>query len=81
MALIIGESICRREFGGSIAQADLEVLLRAAKPTLGIPNKGEHLPKGTRLLKTYATSPQGAKRVVFLLEVAKGDLFLLFYRD
>jgi hypothetical protein len=38
------------------------------------------LPAGTRLLKAYATSLRGAKRVVYLLVLDGGDLFLLFYR-
>jgi hypothetical protein len=33
------------------------------------------------LLKAYATSPRGAKRVVYLLVLDGGDLFLLFYRS
>lgn len=81
MALVVGDSIRRLEFGGPIDTADRAVLLRAARVELATNVKGRGLPKGTRLLKAYATSPRGAKRIVFLLEVAKGDLFLLFYRD
>ena len=32
------------------------------------------------MLNAYATSPRGAKRVVYLLVLDGGDLFLLFYR-
>jgi hypothetical protein len=81
MALIIGHSILRQEFGASIPVDDLEVIQRSARIELTTSIKGKGLPKGTRLLKAYATSPSGAKRVVFLLEVEGGDLFLLFYRD
>lgn len=44
------------------------------------PIKGEGLPKGSRLLEVYATSPDGARRNVHLLAVADDTLFLLFYR-
>lgn len=81
MTLIIGNSIRRREFGDSIPNDDLEVIIRSAKAELTTPIKGGGIPKGTRLLKAYATSPKGARRIVFLMEVKGGDLFLLFYRD
>jgi hypothetical protein len=80
MALIIAESIRRKEFGGDIPAEDIEVLLRSARVALSTPIKGEGLPKGTRLLKAYATSARGPRRIVYLLAVAKEDLFLLFYR-
>jgi hypothetical protein len=81
MSLIIGERIRVQEFGGAIPDADMEVLLRSARVSLSRPIKGESLPKGTRLLKAYATSVNGPRRIVYLLEVAAGDLLLLFYRD
>ena len=81
MSLIIGNSILQQEFGTEIPDADRKVIVRAAKVDLTTAIKGEKLPKGTRLLKAYATSPKGARRIVFLLEVQAGDLFLLFYRD
>jgi len=82
MALIIAEGIRRREFGGDIPAEDIDVLLRSARIALSTPIKGEGLPKGTRLLKAYATSARGPRRIVYLLAVAvaKEDLFLLFYR-
>jgi len=81
MALIIGNSIRRREFGDNIPKDELEIIIRSAKVELTTPIKGEGIPKGTRLLKAYATSSKGARRIVFLMEVEGGDLFLLFYRD
>ncbi len=81
MALIIGDSIRQLEFGEAISDSDRNVLVRAARIDLTTPIKGEGLPKGTKLLKAYATSPAGAKRIVFMLAVKEGDLFLLFYRD
>ena len=60
-----------------------QVLLLKNSVFLGVNSaiKGEGIPKGTRLLKAYATSTRGPRRIVFLLEVGGGDLFLLFYRD
>ncbi|MGK0456339.1 MAG: hypothetical protein ACJAUA_000638 [Zhongshania aliphaticivorans] len=81
MALIIGNSIRKKEFGEIIPNDDLEIIIRSAKVELATPIKGEGIPKGTRLLKAYATSSKGARRIVFLVEVEEGDLFLLFYRD
>jgi hypothetical protein len=80
MALIVTESIARKEFGGDIPADDVEVLRRSARVALTTPLKGEGLPKGTRLLKAYATSARGPRRIVFLLAVEEDDLFLLFYR-
>ena len=81
MALIIGNSIRRKEFGEIIPDDDLAIIVRSTKVRLTTPIKGESIPKGTRLLKAYATSSKGARRIVFLMEVEGGDLFLLFYRD
>ena len=81
MSLIIGDSIRQKEFGTDIPLPDREVIIRSARVDLTTAIKGDQLPKGTRLLKAYATSPNGARRIVFLLEVEEGDLFLLFYRN
>ncbi|MGB0258054.1 MAG: hypothetical protein ACPGES_05320 [Coraliomargarita sp.] len=80
MALIIGARILKREFGDAIPEKDLQVLLRSARVALTTPIRREGLPSGTRLLKAYATSSQGPKRIFYLLEVSGGDLLLLFYR-
>jgi hypothetical protein len=81
MSLIIGHSIRKKEFGGKIPEADFKAITKSAKIGLATPIKGAGLPRATRLLKSYATSPQGARRIAFLMEVEGGDLFLLFYRD
>lgn len=81
MALIIGSSIRRKEFGEVIPEDDLEIIVRSTKVELTTPIKGKGIPQGTRLLKAHATSSKGARRIVFLLEVEGGDMFLLFYRD
>jgi hypothetical protein len=81
MSLIIGDSIRQNELGTEIPEPDREVIIRSARVDLTTAIKGDQLPKGSRLLKAYPTSPNGARRIVFLLEVEGGDLFLLFYRN
>ena len=56
------------------------MLRRAARIPLAEIIKGEDLPAKTRLLKAYATSSAGPRRIVWLLQVAEGDLFFLFCR-
>jgi hypothetical protein len=82
MRLILSQSICEAEFGStSVPAVHIETLKRSRKIELAAPIKGEALPKGSRLLKVYATTPEGARRIVHLLAVASDTLFLLFYRD
>jgi hypothetical protein len=81
MAIVISQRIRSREFGPSISAQEREVLIGAARVALATPIAGKGLPKGTRLLKAYATSPGGPRRIVYLLAVGEGDLFLLFYRS
>ena len=80
MALYIAERIRKREFGREISAADKESLLAGARVCLGASIAGHGLPKGTRLLKAYATTKQGPRRILYLLVVQEKDLFVLFYR-
>jgi hypothetical protein len=79
--VFISKQIRKREFGRSISAADLAVIARTARVSLGTPISGKGLPDGTRLIKAYGTSATGPKGVVYLLVVEEQDLFLLFYRD
>ncbi len=81
MPLIISRQIRKREFGVTIPVNAKEVLLRSARVVLTTPISSKGLPAGTRLLKAYATSSKGPRRIVYLLSVDDGALFLLFYRD
>lgn len=82
MRLVLTKSICEVEFGeASVPELHVEPLKRSCACELALPIKGEGLPKGSRLLKVYATSPEGARRIVHLLVVDDDTLFLLFYRD
>lgn len=82
MKVVISDSIQKKEFRqGKIPERDLEVILRGYSEGIYIPIKGESLPKGSRLVKLYVTTIQGAHRVVFLVDVETGTGFFLFYRS
>lgn len=82
MSLVIAKAICRREFGADRVPGQwVEVLRRSMAIDLATVIKGSGLPPATKLLKIYATSPEGARRIVHLLSVEDGTLFLLFFRD
>jgi len=80
VSLFITERIRKREFGQGISAADKESLLEGARVCLGASIAGHGLPKGTRLLKAYATTKQGPRRILYLFVVQEKDLFVLFYR-
>jgi hypothetical protein len=82
MSLVIAKAICRREFGvDTVPEQFVEVLRRSTAIDLASAIKGSGLPPATKLLKIYATSAEGARRIVHLLSVEDGTLFLLFFRD
>ncbi|MEI8341177.1 MAG: hypothetical protein WCH43_06525 [Verrucomicrobiota bacterium] len=80
MKVVLSRRILKREFGRTISADDMSVLRRTAKIVLATTISGSGLPAGSRLLKAYGTARSGPKRVIYLLMVADGDLFLLFYR-
>jgi hypothetical protein len=76
----ISAQIRRKEFGRKVPAEDLPVIARSARAALGVPIAARGLPPRTQLIKAYATSKRGPKRIVYLLVVEDGDMFLLFYR-
>ena len=76
MRLWVGKSILKREFGGRLPAEAEEVLQRAIKTPLLLAIKGTELPARTLLLKAYATSRQGPRRIVLLFVVEQDDLGL-----
>lgn len=80
MALFVAERIRKREFGRELSSADKATLLEGARVCLTASIAGHGLPKGTRLLKAYATTKRGPRRILYLLVVQERDLFVLFYR-
>ncbi len=81
MAIVISHRIRDKEFGSAITEEVRDILQRTARVALATPIASRGLPPGTRLLKVYATSTRGPRRIVYLLAVEAADLFLLFYRD
>jgi hypothetical protein len=81
MAVVVSHQIRAVEFGAKIPADALKALIRAARVALTTPIASKGLPPKTRLLKGYATSAQGPRRIVYLLAVEDGTLFLLFYRS
>lgn len=80
MKVFISPQIRRKEFGRKIPAEDLPVIVRSARAALGVNIAARGLPPYTQLIKSYATSKRGPKRIVYLLVVEDGDMFLLFYR-
>ena len=80
MKVFISPQIRRREFGRKVPVEDLPVIARSARTALGVTIAARGLPPHTQLIKAYATSKRGPKRIVYLLVVEDGDMFLLFYR-
>lgn len=81
MKIVVAQSIRKREFGhGQMPPTDLEVILRAYAKGIGIPLKGEALPRGSRLVKLHVTTAGGARRIVFLVDIKTGTGYFLFYR-
>jgi hypothetical protein len=78
--VLISAQIRRKEFGRKVSAEDLPVITRSARAALGVPIAARGLPPHTQLIKAYATSKRGPKRIVYLLAVEDGDMFLLFYR-
>ena len=81
MAVIISHSIKRKEFKKGMTQTDLQMILHGFQEGIFTLIKGENLPKGSRLIKVFSTTVAGARRIVFLVDVAGNDAFFLFYRS
>ena len=79
MKVVIAHSIRKKEFKkGMLLSGDLETILGGYAEGISVSIKGEALPKGSRLVKLYATTVHGAKRVVFLVDVPTNTGFFLF---
>lgn len=82
MIVVIAESIRRKEFRqGELSPDVLDTILKSYGEGIFATIKGESLPKGSRLIKLYATTVEGARRIVFLVDVETSTGFFLFYRS
>lgn len=76
MNVVFAQSICKKEFlRGQIPPADLQTILEGYAGGISVAIKGDSLPKGSRLIKIYVTTVQGARRIVFLVDVESGTGF------
>ncbi len=82
MAVVISHQIKKREFKkGIIPSRDLDTILKSFQGGIFTLIKGKDLPRGSRLIKIYATTIQGARRIIFLVDVESNDAFFLMYRS
>lgn len=82
MKVVITHTIKKKEFSkGTFANKDLQIILKSFKKGIFDTIKGLQLPFNSKLIKVYATTVYGARRIVFLIDMESGDGFLLFYRD
>lgn len=79
--ILIPRSVFRKEFGKKLPPEALAVFRRTARESLAEEIRAKGAPAGTKLLKAYATSSRGPRRLLYLLRVSSGHLLLLMYRD
>ncbi|MCC7196801.1 hypothetical protein IT413_01240 [Candidatus Peregrinibacteria bacterium] len=82
MKVVITHTIKKKEFRrGDLMEKNLQVILKGFKKGIFDTIRGLQLPVNSRLIKVYATTVYGARRIVYLVDMENGDGFLLFYRD
>ncbi len=82
MNLIISHKIKKKEFKhGKITKIDLQKILNSFKKGIFTFINSKNLPKESHLVKVYATTISGAKRIVYLIDSITQDGFFLFYRN
>jgi len=80
LKLIIPHSVKKKDLGKTISKTQTKILKKAFfKPASPLAGKRLNLPKNTRLVKVYGTSPEGAIRIVFLFLLKNGNKVLLFH--
>lgn len=79
--ILIPKSVFKKEFGKSLPPEALGVFRRTAREALAEEIRVKGAPRGTKILKAYATSERGPRRLIYLLRSASGHLLLLLYRD
>ncbi len=81
-SVIISHRIKKKEFRmGVIPPDDLNIILKSFDRGIFTIIKGDRLPRDSRLIKIYATTVAGARRIVFLVDAQSDTGFLLFYRS
>jgi hypothetical protein len=66
MEIIVPFSIRRRELGGAVGEEPRKIFAKLKEsPQLAVPVSARGLPERTTLHKVYATTPGGARRLLF----------------
>lgn len=82
MSIVISRKIKQKELGrGAKVDRCIRIIVKAFKEGIFTIIKGMYLPKNSHLIKVYATTAEGHRRIVYLLDASSGDAFLLFYRS
>ncbi len=82
MTVIISRTIKAKELQkGLLGDMEREVVIESFKKGIYTVIKGIDLPKNTNTYKIYATTIQGARRILYLVNTKTGDAALLFYRS
>ncbi len=81
MKIFLSNRIKKKEFPKGIGENEKSIIIKYSNPSLGVPISAKGLPKATTLIKAYATSDKGHRRLVYLLRNSSGDMVLLFYRS
>lgn len=79
--ILIPKSVFRKEFGRTLPPEAMGVFRRTAREALAEELRVKGTPPGTKILKAYATSERGPRRLIYLLRTASGLMLLLLYRD
>ncbi len=82
MAVIISHTIRAKELQkGPLGLIETETVLKYYKRGIFTYIKGVNLPGNSKLNKVYATTIQGARRILYLVNTQTGNAFLLLYRS
>lgn len=82
MTIIISHRIRKSEFKrGIISEHHLDKIISGYRKGVATLIKGQSLPQSSSLIKVYATTIDGARRIVYLVDEGSQDAFLLFYRS
>ncbi len=81
MKIFLSNWIRKKEFPKGFDANEKAIVIKCANPSLGVSISAKGLPKATSLIKAYATSDKGHRRLVYLLRNSSGDMILLFYRS
>ncbi len=75
--IVLADQIVKKE---KITRKNLGVIVKVIRKGIFKKIKGQNLPKDSSLIKVYATTVEGARRIVFLLDCEIDVVYFLFFR-